>query len=270
MECKRGKSEGRKKVEALFRKRVRKVYRGDSYVLIPVEDLVRNLYYSLTVDGEPREPIFTENLFKAALVDPEVPGQLLLSMKAYRKGTDMVDELLKALGSMKEMEIVSKAFTLWMKRRKDADVRRSFQQFSDDLASRLSVSMKGEPLSDLDYLLSLEPTPIRMLDYRLISDKALEWVSEGIRFFDQGKRMEAISRIEMSISAIPGNPTAHWNLARLNYIEGRRSDSIKMMDRTIELLSDRSLVKEARREQEMMRKGSLDVNGIVPRDHIRV
>lgn len=267
LECTKVKAEGRRKVETLFRKRVRKVYKGDSYLLIPIEDLMKDLIFSLTIDGEPREPIFTKNFFKAAVVDPVVPEHLLLAMKACRKSVEMPDELMDALTFMNDEQIKCRSFSLWMKRRKGADVRRSFQEFIEDLSSRLRLNLMstGDPGPELQYLLSLEPEDIRMLDLRIMADRAKEWSNMGIRAFHEGMLDEAKDLFDRSLSAIPSNPIAHWNLARINYKTGNISDALKGFDKAIKLLSDRSLIKEAKREQEMMRRGGIEMETVGPR-----
>jgi predicted SAM-dependent methyltransferase len=272
VECRKGKSEGRRKVETLFRKRVRKVYDGDSYLLIPVEDHMNELYFSLTVDGEPREPIFTENLFKAALADPEVPGQLLLSMKAYRKGIEMTDELMDALRFMHEEQMKGRAFTLWMKRRKGPDVRKSFERFFSETSEKMRYSLlrSTEPRKDLLYILSLQPTDLRMLDFRIISDRAKEWSNQGIRSFHNKDIDSAKEHMERALAVINTNPITHWNIARILYVQDKRADALKRMDRVIKLLTDKELAREAKREQEMMRRGALDPESLGPKAEIFV
>ncbi|MBN1540139.1 MAG: methyltransferase domain-containing protein [Candidatus Thermoplasmatota archaeon] len=271
IECTKGSDEGRRKIGSLFRKKVRKIYKGDSYFLIPAEDLVKDLTSSLTVDGEPREPDFTEMIYRSALGDPQVPVQLLLSMQAYGKGRKIPDDLMGSLRSMHENDIRSRAFTMWMKRRKGADIGRSFQNFMEHLASRLSVSMQGsgDPFSDLDYLLSLEPTPIAILDLRLVADRSLEWLSQGLKEYSGAEMDLAKAHFERSHSAIP-NPTALWNIARIDYIRGARSEAIKKMDRVIGMISDGSMKKEAKRERELMTQGTIDPEELGPRNHVMV
>ena len=272
VQCTKVKDEGRRKVESLFRKRVRKIRNGDSYLLIPIEDIVKDLFFSLTIDGEPREPLFTENFFKAAVADPEVPGQLILAMKAYRKGLEMTDDLSEALTFINDEQVKCRSFSLWMKRRKGVDVRRSFQEFMVDLSSKLRSNLMSsdDQRSELQYLLSLEPEDILMMDIRIIADRAKEWSNMGIRSFHEGGIDEAKDLFERSLSAIPSNPIAHWNLARINYREGKIADALKGFDEAITLLSDRSLIKEARREQELMRRGSMDIDTIKPRSETLV
>ncbi len=271
VQCTKVKAEGRRKVESLFRKRVRKIRNGDSYLLIPIEDLVKDLYFSLTIYGEPREPLFTENFFRAAVADPEVPRQLILAMKAYGKGSELTDDLLEALSFIDDEQIKCRSFSLWMKRRKGVDVRRSFQEFMVELSSKLrSNLMSLDRRSELQYLLSLEPEDISMMDLRIISDRAKEWSNMGIRAFHEGGIDEAKYLFERSLSAIPSNPIAHWNLARINYREGRIADALKGFDKVIQLLTERSLTKEARREQELMRRGSMDIDTIGPRSETLV
>ena len=270
VECHKGKGEGRRKVETLFRKRVRKVFKGDSYMLIPIEDHMNELYFSLTVDGEPREPIFTENLFRAAVADPEVPGQLLLSMKAYMKGREMTDELMDALRFIHEEEIKGRVFSLWMKRRKGADVRKSFETFVTDISSKMRSGLltSPDPRKELLYMLSLQPEDIRMLDFRIISDKAREWSNQGIKEFYEGNLETATELIEKSISVIPNNPLAHWNMSRILYKQDRKPEALKRFDRVIKLLTDKDLTREAKKEQEMMRKGALDPDSLGPRSEV--
>jgi tetratricopeptide (TPR) repeat protein len=241
-------------------------------MLIPLEDHMNELYFSLTVDGEPREPIFTENLFRAAVADPEVPGQLLLSMKAYMKGREMTDELMDALGFMHEEQIKGRVFSLWMKRRKGADVRKTFEGFVSDISAKMRSSLltSPDPRKELMYILSLQPEEIRMLEFRIISDKAREWSNLGIRSFHEGDLESAEDLIERSISVMPANPMAHWNMSRLLYRLDRRPEAVKRFDKVIKLLTDKDLSKEAKKEQDHMRKGSIDPDSLGPRSELPI
>ncbi len=272
LECHKGKGEGRRKVETLFRKRVRAVFKGDSYLLIPIEDHMNELFFSLTVDGEPREPIFTENIFRAALADPEIPGQLILSMKAYRKGMEMADELMEAMRFIHDEQIKGRAFSLWMKRKKGADVRKSFEDFIIDLSDKLrdAILRSQDPKKELVYLLSLQPEDIRLLDFRMISDKAREWSNQGIKAFNKGEMDEAMTNLERSINVIPNNPITHWNIARLLYRKGSRSEALKRFDKINKLLTDKDLLRETKKEQDLMRKGAIDPETIGPRSEVHV
>lgn len=264
--CKKGRSEGRRKVEVLYRKRIRKVFKGEPYMLALIERMINDLFFSLTVDGEPREPIFTENLFRAAVSDPEVPGQLLLAMKAYQKGRAMSGELMEALRFIHEEEVKSKAFTLWMKKNKGTDIRRSFEKFVSDLSEnlRLNLSNLSNPRLELRYLISLDPTDIRMFEFDVIKEKAQRWMNLGIRSFSIGDMDEAHKYLEDSISALPNLAIAHWNLARIDYIRGDLKNSLKRFDKVLKNLEDRNLVREAKKEQELMRRGTLDREELGP------
>ncbi len=265
--CRRGRTEGRRKVEVLYRKRIRKIFKGDPYLLVLIEVMINDLFFSLTVDGEPREPIFTEYLFRAAVADPEIPGQLLLSMKAYQKGKEMVDELMEALKFIHEEEIKSRAFTLWLNKNKGTDVRKEFERFISDLSENIRANLMGEGNHriELQSLLSQEPTHIRMLDFDIVNDKAHRWLNEGIRSFSKGDMDDAKAFLSRSVSAVPILPFAHWNLARVSYIEDDVSDALKRFDKVFKSVFDRDLLKEAKKEQEHMRRGTLDREGLGPR-----
>jgi hypothetical protein len=241
-------------------------------MLLPIEDLMNHLYFSLTVDGEPREPVFTENFFTAAISDPEVPGQLLVAMKSCGKGLEMTDDLMEVLKFIHDEQIKCRSFSLWMKRRKGADIGVSFRRFIDELSSKLrSNLLSGEnPRLELQYLLSLEPTDIRLMDLRIITDKAREWLNQGIKKYHEGSLDQARALLEMSNSTIPSNPFGTWNLARISYVQGNKQDALKMMDQTMKFLGSRELIKEAKREQELMRRGTLDKTALGPRaeDHV--
>jgi tetratricopeptide (TPR) repeat protein len=136
-----------------------------------------------------------------------------------------------------------------------------------DLSENLRENLQNldNPRLELRYLISLEPNDIRMLDFEIVEEKARDWFFKGIRSFQKKEFEDAMELMENSISAIPNNPLAHWNIARLNYLNGDVKDSLKRFDKVFKSLSDKDLLREAKKEQDLVRRGVLEKEGLGPK-----
>lgn len=222
--CTRCLQSSRYGFNAKFRKELLRQLGGDdSFILIPIEDHLKPITagFDTTATGDIRSldsalakvaacgPIigvaFLDTCLKWALIDEELAG------KRRRCLSDLVESLY-----------VGRAFTLWTKSRKEKDMSAEFQKFMTRLeTSLLRIFQEKSSFSEeLQYLLSLDPGPVKILDFNLAMVEARKMFSVGVKLFHQQRLEEARDALETSVRINSTNTLAYWNLGRIESLLG--------------------------------------------------
>jgi predicted SAM-dependent methyltransferase len=225
---------------------------SDSYVMIPLEAWIRKIRAEIgTLATLDRERI-GKVIAISAPCNPKISICLLeecVSIGLFRKSE--LDNEFDVASHLVELRFHGRAFALWAKSRKVHGAEEEFGRFLARLEKEVSeVLARPDHRNEiLEYLMTVEPRAIEILDLCLITQRSKMLLNLGIRRFHEGDFDSAESSLTESLSLNPDNPLAHWNLARIGIALGKRDQ--KIMDeynRAAESMPDHGIRTRIRNE----------------------
>lgn len=201
---------------------------NDSLVLVPLqEELIRMCRLSRGDDDD--------LLSRACVLNPEVA--LAIEPGLSDGGAPAEGGRTKAMERLIEARFHERAFTLWKKSARRGGGRKEFEQFTERLAEdvRACVLHGNGSTDNLGYVLSLDPTPIRLMEHRLAMIEGQKALSRGAKMYASGRPDRASGSFKEALAIDPGDFCAAMNLARtLANSAGRTDDACQAYDRAVE------------------------------------
>ena len=252
---------------ARFRRRLRSIPTlRDSFVLIPLENWIEK------ARSAPREISSRDRLHELiaglAPCNPIVPIVLLdeLVGSGTTNNLDVSGERV-FLGELAEMRFHERAFELWTRSKKGQEVETEFATFVSRIESLVRDSLKnpGSRKERLEYIQSLNPRPIALLDLSMVLKEAQRSFSTGVKAFSLGDIADAERYLTESLSINPQNPLAFWNLARVSAISGKSPEVVIGYYRSaIDLVPDVGLRKKVKSELGRFSSGNPNSSDLSP------
>lgn len=179
----------------------------DSFVLVPLqEELAR-------IGGLAEED--DELIAKACVLNPEVA----LAVESCLQGARPAEpgSRVELIESLRGKRFHERAFTLWKKSARKNGELGEFLEFTDRLARDVMACIHVDPggTDRLRYVLNLEPTPIQLLEYRLVAYEGQRALGRGIKMYSSSRRDQARELFKEALAIHPGDFHAAMNLARV-------------------------------------------------------
>jgi len=267
LECRKPADPGANQFMASLRKRIKKhLGIDDSFVLVPLEVELSKLKAAI---GDPHlldidraravvsvASVWNPVISKAFL--EECIETRLLKEAELRNDSEAVKHL-------SDIRFHERVLTLWIRSRKEKDSENEFTSFVERTKKTVREVLDHPELRGrfLEYVTSLDPTPIEVFDLCLIKQRAGASLNIGILQFHKGDLREAEKSFAESLRMNPQNPLAHWNLARIGIALGSSSESI--LDHYVQSISTvedqrvRSRLEKERRGFSLGQTGQIEV-----------
>lgn len=219
VECRKPSVLGSKQFMASLRGRIkRRLAIDDSYVLIPLERGLARLLREL----ESRRVLDSDGVRKIASIvcvwNPSIAISFLEECSVgHVLPAPELERYFDSCRYLNDMQFHERALALWLKSRKGRGSDDEFESFVHKL-SRTVEEILDRPESRervLEYVSSLDPIPIAVLDICLIRQEARAMLNIGVLKFHRGDLRGAEELFTKSLRMDPQNPIAHWNLARI-------------------------------------------------------
>lgn len=181
---------------------------NDSFVLVPLqEELAR-------IGGLAGDDV-DELISRACVLSPDVALAVKSSLQSERPARS--DSRIELIESLREKRFHERAFTLWKKSSRKTGGLGEFLEFTDRLAADVKACLPIGPggADRLRYVLSLEPTPIRLLEHRLVVYEGQRALGRGVKMYSSGRPDRAIEQFKEALAVCPGDFHAAMNLARV-------------------------------------------------------
>jgi len=222
----------------------------DSFVLIPLrEELARLSRSSIEADSR----FFS----RACILNPQVA---LALQSAIWHGTPNEPDGVQTevMKSLRQQRLHEKAFTLWKKSVKLRGDRKEFEEFSERLSRDVRTCLDdGKVQEALGYVLSLEPSPTKLMSYALIACEGQRMTGLGMKLFASKDYDRAEELFEDAIAANPQDFMAAWNFARLlASAEGRAGLAKELYESAIDAAPKRQRTVIKQELEEYERSGS--------------
>jgi len=256
IECRRPQSAARSLFMIGLRgKLIQELAIDDSYVMVPLEKHLEDLRMMIPRDGRVNAELADHMIARSSACHPAL-GVALLEELASRGDTAPNDlgPRLRLLTGLVAAELHKRAFTLWAKSKKNGNVTKEFEAFSDRLERALLEALKNprKKPANLDYIMSLEATDIPLLDIDLVLMEGKKALNRGVRDFHEGRHREARDAMLSALAINPDIVLAYWNLARLGIALGRdRSESIEFYTKAARLAPNARLREKIKKESEL-------------------
>jgi len=261
VECTKPADPGASQFIASLRKRVKKnLGCDDSFVLIPFEEELAALKIKIGDPARLERIKVREVVSLAAVWNPAVSIAFLnecVSSGVLREAELAND--FEVARYLSEIRFHERALTLWMKSRKQTDSEKEFSRFAERLRLTVNELFEHPELREriLEYVVTLDPTPIEIFDLCLMKQKAGALLSSGILRFHKGDLHGAETCFIESSKMDPQNLLAHWNLARLGVALGRPDESIlSHYADAVSLAKDRHVKDKLDREKRLIGSGA--------------
>jgi len=236
IECEKGNPSKKQLLNSAFRKELwRQLGSEDSFFLVPLEDHIRGFLETASVPEGAGVDLLAARL---AVVNPRAA---LAFLNACHEAGIFDDESaasrIALARHLLSIDITGRAATVWMRNRKGRDLEEEFLKFTGRLERLLLSELRGEsdPAKDFEYMATLEPERIGLLDFSILVVEARRRFNLGVKAFASGELQEAKSLFEESIGINPNNFRAHWNLARLALIRGENRKALDLLGEAKEL-----------------------------------
>jgi tetratricopeptide (TPR) repeat protein len=143
------------------------------------------------------------------------------------EGAELGDDLA-VLRHLSDIKFHERVLTLWTRSRKEKDSENEFASFVERMRKTVREILERPELRGqlLEYVSSLDPTPIEILDLCLMKLRASASLNIGILRFHRGDLRGAEESFSESLKMNPQNPLAHWNLARIGIAMGHPDETI--------------------------------------------
>jgi len=229
-ECRKPENPGANQFLASLRKRIKKrLGTDDSFVLIPLEEELARLRSEV---GDPRLMDRDRARRVASLTsvwNPSISISFLEEcVEAHLLQESELENDTAICRHLSEIRFHERALTLWTRSRKEKDSENEFASFVERMRKTVRAILERPELRGqlLEYVTSLDPTPIEILDLCLMKQRASASLNIGILRFHRGDLRGAGESFSESLKMDPQNPLAHWNLARIGIAIGHPDDTI--------------------------------------------
>lgn len=260
LECRKPGDPGASQFMASLRKRIRKhLGTDDSFVLVPLEEELARLRSEI---GNPR--LLDRDRVRAvaslaSVWNPAISTAFLEECVEARflEGAGLGDDLA-VLKHLSDIRFHEKALTLWTKSRKDEDSENEFASFVERMRKTVREILERPKLRGqlLEYISSLDPTPIEILDLCLMRQRAGASLNIGILRFHRGDLRGAEESFSESLKMDPQNPLAHWNLARIGVAMGHPDQTILYhYAESISFANNRRIITQLEKERRTVSSG---------------
>ena len=260
VECRKPENSGMSQFFAVLRKRVKKsLETDDSFVLIPLEGELAKLKSEVGgaqhVDRDKARGIAS----LASVWNPSIS----ISFLGACAETHLIEESelvsdIAAFRQLADTRFHEKAFTLWMRSRKEKDSATEFSLFVERIGKTVREALEHPESQDqlLGYIASLDPTPIELLDLCLMKQRAKRLLNTGILRFSRGDYRGAEENFSESLRMDPEGPLTHWNLARVGIAIGHSDEVIlRHYSESLSLFSDSRVRAHIEKERHFVSSG---------------
>jgi SAM-dependent methyltransferase len=230
LECRKPGDPGASQFMASLRKRIKKhLGTDDSFVLVPLEEELTRLRSEI---GDPR--LLDRDRVRAvtslaSVWNPAISTAFFEECVEARllEGAELGDDLA-VLRHLSDIKFHERVLTLWTRSRKEKDSENEFASFVERMRKTVREILERPELRGqlLEYVSSLDPTPIEILDLCLMKLRASASLNIGILRFHRGDLRGAEESFSESLKMNPQNPLAHWNLARIGIAMGHPDETI--------------------------------------------
>ena len=196
---------------------------SDSYILVPLEKHVNKV---LSYSGSHETLTKEDGMALAAMMAPVRPSIAIAIIKTLKESSglqsDVLDSMLSIVRDLRDRDFHCRAFSLWVRRKKEGDLETRFQDMMQGLGRDVLELARGHSSLDdaFSYLLSLDPMDISLMDFDLVLMDARARLNTAIKMFAEGDLDRAMEALELAAMENPDSPYVHWNLARLGAIRG--------------------------------------------------
>jgi tetratricopeptide (TPR) repeat protein len=189
----------------------------DSFILVPLREELKRIIGLATERSNDGGIDLVGLLARACVLNAEVADAVHAALKdKFGEGGDG-ERALKIIRLLSSERLHEKAFTLWKKSVRRNGNKQDFEEFSERLANDVARCLTDdrEGLNHLKYVLNLDPTPIRILEYRLAMVEGQKAMGLGLRMYTRRDYSGAMESFREALAIDNGNFQAAVNLARL-------------------------------------------------------
>jgi tetratricopeptide (TPR) repeat protein len=215
---------------ASLRTRIKKrLGTDDSFVLVPLEEELARLKSEI---GDPR--LLDRDRVRAvaslaSVWNPVISTAFIEECVEARllEGAELGDDLA-VLRHLSDIKFHERVLTLWTRSRKEKDSENEFASFVERMRKTVREILERPELRGqlLEYVSSLDPTPIEILDLCLMKQRASASLNIGILRFHRGDLRGAEKSLSESLKMDSQSLLAHWNLARIGIALGHHDETI--------------------------------------------
>lgn len=269
LECRKPKVPGSRQFTASLRGRIkRRLGIDDSFVLVPLEREQARLRTELGSRGALNKDGVRKVASVACVWNPSIAISFLDEcIDAHVLPEPELERYLDSCRYLADVKFHERAFTLWMKSRKGSGSEEEFESFTEKL-SKTVLEIFDRPESReriLEYVSSLEPIPITVFDLCLIKQEARSVLNVGILKFHRGDLRGAVEQFNQSVRMDPGNPLAHWNLARIGIATGISEELIlKHYSEAMSLIRAATVKRKLEKEMTQLRSDDRESASALP------
>lgn len=193
---------------------------GDSFVLVPLYEEM------LGADARRREDEM-ELLSMACVLNPRVAAAILAAID--RAAGTAREDLAGIIERLAGARLHERAFTLWKRSVRRQGGSSEFRKFTERLAKDVRTCLEDRGMEPLRYVLSLDPTPIRLLEHRLAMVEGQRAASYGVRMFASCDYDHAMESFREALAINPADFPSAVNLGRLMAIRGEGPTEVEEM-----------------------------------------
>lgn len=230
LECRKPGDPGINQFMASLRKRIKKrLGTDDSFVLVPLEQELAKLKSEI---GDPRlldKDKARKIASLASVWNPSISISILEECAEARliQEAELRNDIA-VFSHLSDIRFHERALSLWTRSRKQRDSENEFASFVERMGKTVRELLVHPELREqiLEYVSSLDPTPIELLDLCLMKQKANALLNVGVLQFHRGDLRGADESLSESLKMDPQNLLAHWNLARMGVMMGHSDETI--------------------------------------------
>lgn len=269
MECRKPEDSDADQFMASLRNRIRRYLGTDgSFVLVPLEEELARLRTEI---GNPRVIGVERARAIASLAcvwNPAVSRAFMdeCTESGLLGGANTKSDL-EVLRHLSDIRFHERVLTLWVKSRKGGDSESEFKSFVERTSKLVGETLEHPELigKTLEYVASLDPTPIEVFDICLIRQRSSASLNLGILRFQRGDLRGAERRLTESLKMDPENLLTHWNLARVGIALGHPDEVVlRHYADSMSLAGNRRALSRLESERAAFSAGRMDRMSVLP------